>query len=155
MAGELNSSGSILREATRYRPDIDGIRAVAVISVIAYHIGLPPFSGGFVGVDIFFVISGFLIINQVIARISEGRFSFGDFWARRILRILPPYFLVLVVSGLIANFVLASEEEFRRFWDQVLYSALMIVNHLFLMEQGYFDADSVTKPLLHLWSLAV
>lgn len=150
-----NTSVPNAYDATRYRPDVDGLRAVAVLSVLANHIGIPLFSGGYVGVDIFFVISGFLIINQIATHVAAGTFSFGAFWARRTLRILPPYLLVIAASAVIASYVLAAQEEFDDFTRQVRYSALMLVNHLFLRQQGYFDADADFKPLLHLWSLAV
>ncbi|MHC3940234.1 acyltransferase family protein [Paenochrobactrum sp. BZR 201-1] len=138
-----------------YVPFIDGLRAIAVISVVGYHAGLPVITGGFVGVDVFLVISGFLIINQIVSGLDKGNFSFKTFWARRALRILPSYLLVILVSCIIASFVLVTPSEFEDFGNQVIYSALMIVNHYFLDQQGYFDSSSTLKPLLHLWSLAV
>src|SRR3954466_5952444 len=80
---------------TAYRPFIDGLRAVSILAVVLYHVGVPGVSGGYVGVDVFFVISGFLIISQIFGALERGSFSFGEFWARRVLRILPPYLLVL------------------------------------------------------------
>ena len=96
-----------------YKPFVDGLRAVSIIAVIAYHARLPGVTGGFVGVDIFFVISGYLIINQIVAGFQTGRFSFAGFWARRVLRILPPYLLVIAATLAIAPFVLVSPREFR------------------------------------------
>ena len=120
-----------------------------------YHVGIPGISGGYVGVDVFFVISGFLIISQIVAGLQRGTFSFGEFWARRALRILPPYLLVLAVTAALAPFVLVMPDEFRAFSREVRDAALMVVNHLYLSQQGYFDTSSDTKVLLHLWSLAV
>lgn len=137
-----------------YKPIVDSLRAVAVTSVVAYHAGL-PLPGGFVGVDVFFVISGFLIINHVVNDVRKGSFSFASFWSKRALRILPPYLLVIVAASIIAPFVLVLPNEVGKFGDQVMWSATMLVNHYFLGQQGYFDAAADTKPLLHLWSLAV
>jgi peptidoglycan/LPS O-acetylase OafA/YrhL len=137
-----------------YRPHIDGLRAIAVLSVVLYHAG-SIIPGGFVGVDVFFVISGFLIISQIVEDQRHGTFSFKTFWARRALRILPPYLLVIVASMVIASFVLLTNEEIREFGKQVRASGLMVANHHFLVDQGYFDGAADLKPLLHLWSLAV
>jgi peptidoglycan/LPS O-acetylase OafA/YrhL len=138
-----------------YRPDIDGLRAIAVLSVVLYHAGLSWLPGGYVGVDIFFVISGYLIIGQIAKGLADGSFAFADFWARRALRILPPYLLVILTSMVIAPFILVLPEEYQQFTQEVIWSALMIVNHLFLAQQGYFDTGADSKILLHLWSLAV
>jgi peptidoglycan/LPS O-acetylase OafA/YrhL len=138
-----------------YRPHIDGLRAVSILSVVAFHVGVPGFSGGYVGVDIFFVISGFLIISQIIEALDEDRFSFAGFWARRAMRILPPYLLVIVTVALVAPFILVMPDDLTDFGRQIAYSAGMIVNHLFLLQQGYFDGPAETKVLLNLWSLSV
>lgn len=134
---------------------IDGLRALSIISVVAYHVGLPGFSGGYVGVDIFFVISGFLIINKILQDLKAERFSLGRFLAGRALRILPAYFLVIAISCIVATYVLVLPREIEQFGQEVVYSSLMTANHLFLSEQGYFDRESTLKPLLHLWSLSV
>lgn len=139
----------------RYFPHIDGLRAFSIIAVILYHIDFDPFNSGYMGVDIFFVISGFLIINHIRNKLASKNFSFQDFWARRALRILPPYFLVILSCIIIAPYVLFTEIEQQSFAKEVLYSSLMIPNHLFLSLQGYFDTSSESKPLLHLWSLGV
>src|SRR4051812_35442303 len=140
---------------TAYRPFIDGLRAVSILAVVLYHVGVPGVSGGYVGVDVFFVISGFLIISQIFGALERGSFSFGEFWARRVLRILPPYLLVLVFCMAVAPFVLVMPDEFRQFGREVNRAAAMVINHLFLMQQSYFDTVADTKILLHLWSLAV
>lgn len=140
---------------TAYRPFIDGLRAVSILSVVAYHAGIPGVTGGYVGVDVFFVISGFLIISQIVEGLDRRTFSFGEFWSRRALRILPPYFLVMAAAIAAAPFVLAMPDEFQEFGKEVGHAAVMAVNHLFLIQQGYFDGASDTKMLLHFWSLAV
>jgi peptidoglycan/LPS O-acetylase OafA/YrhL len=147
-------STSTVTSIHTYRPHIDGLRAIAVISVVLYHAG-SWINGGFAGVDVFFVISGFLIIGQIVEAQRHGTFSFQSFWARRALRILPPYFLVIAVSACIAYFVLIGNDEIEEFSRQVKYSGLMAANHLFLRQGGYFDGAAELKPLLHLWSLAV
>jgi peptidoglycan/LPS O-acetylase OafA/YrhL len=138
-----------------YLPFLNGLRAIAVMSVVFYHIAPAAFPGGYVGVDVFFVISGFLIINQIVAGLSAGTFSFAHFWSRRALRILPPYLVVIAASLLIASRILVTADEFESFGNEVLYSSLMVVNFYFLHIQGYFDTAATSKPLLHLWSLAV
>ncbi|THV13722.1 acyltransferase family protein [Rhizobium rhizophilum] len=136
-------------------PIVDALRAVAVTAVVGYHAGLPFLPGGYVGVDIFFVISGFLIISHILDEQRRGVFRFSTFYARRALRILPPYFLVICTCMLVAPFVLVLPSEFEEFGKEVMWSAGMAANYLFLSQQGYFDADANTKVLLHLWSLAV
>lgn len=138
-----------------YKPFVDGLRAVSIVAVVAYHARLPGVTGGFVGVDIFFVISGYLIINQIVAGLRAGRFSFAGFWARRVLRILPPYLLVIAAALAIAPFVFVAPREYTELGHEALRSAFMIVNNHFYGQQGYFDTAAETKPLLHLWSLAV
>lgn len=144
-----------IRQIIDYRHDIDGLRAVAVLSVVLYHAGLPWIPGGYIGVDVFFVISGYLIINQIMSARRKGRFSYSEFWSRRALRILPPYLLVILTCALLAPFVLVMPGEYMAFAVEAGFSAIMLANHLFLSQQGYFDAGSDTKVLLHLWSLAV
>ncbi|KKC36569.1 hypothetical protein WH87_14035 [Devosia epidermidihirudinis] len=142
-------------ETLAYQPFVDGLRAISILAVVLYHVGLPGVPGGFVGVDVFFVISGYLIISQIVAGVERGSFSMAGFWARRALRILPPYLLVILVSLAIAPFVLVMPGEFKDFSEQVIWSAGMVVNHLFLGQGGYFEASADLKPLQHLWSLAV
>lgn len=152
--GSASSAGN---ESPRlvFHPIVDVLRALAVLSVVTYHAGMPGVSGGYVGVDVFFVISGFLIIGQIVAQHGSGRFSYVSFWSRRALRILPSYLLVILVSVPLAYWTMVMPREFGDFGREVKWSAMMVVNHLFLAEAGYFDTDAVTKPLLHLWSLAV
>ncbi len=152
---ETFSKSHELAALTTYRPFIDGLRAVSILLVVLYHSGLPGISGGFVGVDVFFVISGFLIINQIRAATEADTFSFADFWSRRAVRILPPYLLVVVACCIVAPFVLVMPDDVARFGEGVFHSALMDANHFYWRLESYFDAASDTKVLLHLWSLSV
>src|SRR5690554_5205588 len=93
----------VLSCASGYKPFIDGLRALSILAVVGYHIGYTAVPGGFVGVDVFFVISGFLIVTHLITSFANRTFSFGEFWAKRALRILPPYLLVVVVSFIVAT----------------------------------------------------
>ncbi|HEX3944879.1 MAG TPA: acyltransferase family protein [Rhizomicrobium sp.] len=140
--------------AGRYRPDIDGLRAIAVLSVVLYHYRVPPFSGGFVGVDIFFVISGFLITSLLRADLESGRYSILRFYERRIRRIFPALFALAIVTTAVALLVLFPS-DLRRYGDSLLGMALFASNFTFWGAAGYFDIDAVRKPLLHTWSLAV
>ncbi len=137
-----------------YRPDIDGLRAVAVISVILFHLGVGLFSGGFVGVDVFFVISGFLITSIIEKEITQQRFSFLTFWERRIRRIIPAL-SVMILSTLVAGWFLFLPNDYKRLAQQALSQTVFSSNILFYLQSGYFDTANDTKPLLHTWSLAV
>lgn len=137
-----------------YRPDIDGLRAVAVLSVVAYHFSPLTLPGGFVGVDIFFVISGFLISTIIFSSLERERFSLFQFYVRRIRRIFPALILVLASCLALGRFVLFSE-EYQELGKHVAASAGFVQNFSLLGESGYFDNKAVTKPLLHLWSLAI
>ncbi len=138
-----------------YRPFIDGLRAIAILTVVGSHVGIPGFAGGFVGVNIFFfVISGYLIIGQIISDIRNGRFSLVGFAARRALRILPAFLLVITTCLVLVTTVFV-QFDYKEFAQSVFRSALMFANHHFLSHQGYFDTVAITKPLLHTWSLSV
>ncbi|WP_339474640.1 acyltransferase family protein [Pseudomonas fluorescens] len=136
------------------RRDIDGLRALAVIPVVLFHFGFNTFSGGFVGVDVFFVISGFLITTILFREISAKRFSFVDFWARRARRIIPALTVVMLVT-LALGWLLLTAKDFSELGRTVRYQSLFISNILFMREDGYFQPASDLKPLLHTWSLAV
>jgi peptidoglycan/LPS O-acetylase OafA/YrhL len=138
----------------KYRPDIDGLRAIAVSSVVAFHAFPAIFTGGFLGVDIFFVISGYLITSLIIDAALEDRFSYLDFYARRIRRIFPALTTVIVAS-LVAGWYLLLPDEFARFGKHLAAGAGFATNFILWSEAGYFDTASELKPLLHLWSLAV
>ena len=141
-------------KALGYRPDIDGLRAVAVLSVILYHAGVGVLKGGFVGVDIFFVISGYLISTIIFHDLESGKFSLGRFYERRIRRIQPALIaMVLVTMLLCAAFFVPS--DFKLFAQSVGATVLFSSNIYFYLKSGYFDPLAETKPLLHTWSLAV
>ncbi len=137
-----------------YRADIDGIRAIAVLAVVFYHLDIKLFSGGFVGVDIFFVISGFLITAIIVREIAENEFSLLKFYDRRIRRIFPALFTVLL-GTLIAGALIFSAKEFKEFGNSLIATTLFVSNIFFWSQAGYFDVPSALKPLLHTWSLAV
>ena len=137
-----------------YRKEIDGLRTVAVLPVIFFHAGFSWFSGGFVGVDIFFVISGYLITSIIAKSLKDGTFSFKEFYVRRARRILPALFLVMLASIVIAWHVLLPE-EMKSFSKSLIYVTLYASNFLFHQESGYFDLAAESKPLLHTWSLSI
>ncbi len=137
-----------------YRADIDGIRAIAVSIVILFHFGVPGFDGGFIGVDVFFVLSGYLISAIIFAKTEKRQFSFGDFYFRRIRRLFPVYMVVIAVTFALAFFLMLPR-DFREFGQSLLASTVYISNVLFYLEAGYFDTASHLKPLLHTWSLSV
>jgi peptidoglycan/LPS O-acetylase OafA/YrhL len=136
------------------RRDIDGLRALAVIPVVLFHYGLNGFSGGFVGVDVFFVISGYLITSIICREIEAGRFSLYDFWARRARRILPALSVVMA-AALVVGWLLLPPNDYAHLGREIRYQAMFISNILFMRQDGYFDPASELKPLLHTWSLAV
>uniref|UniRef100_Q3AR49 Putative membrane-located cell surface saccharide saccharide acetylase protein n=1 Tax=Chlorobium chlorochromatii (strain CaD3) TaxID=340177 RepID=Q3AR49_CHLCH len=137
-----------------YRPDIDGLRAIAVLAVLLFHTNTPGFSGGFVGVDIFFVISGFLITSIILNDIEKEQFSLARFYERRIRRIFPALFPVIAFT-LVVGAYLFDAGAFKHLGQSISATTLFFSNILFLRESGYFDAPSLQKPLLHTWSLAV
>ena len=143
-----------MEQNQNYRPDIDGLRAIAVSSVLVFHTFPQFLPGGFVGVDIFFVISGFLISSIIFAGLDRGTFSILDFYGRRIRRILPALFLVLVVSFVLGWFLLFGD-EYRELGKQMAGGAGFVSNFVLWAESGYFDKAATTKILLHLWSLAI
>lgn len=138
----------------KYRPEIDGLRAVAVMPVMLFHAGFNAFAGGFVGVDVFFVISGYLITSIVVDDFKSGTFSLLNFYDRRVRRILPLLFLVILICIPFA-WLLLLPVEFRQFSRSIIAVSFFSSNFLFWMESGYFDSAAEMKPLLHTWSLAV
>lgn len=137
-----------------YRPDIDGIRALAVILVIVYHAFPSRLPGGFIGVDVFFVISGFLITHIILDEANAGRFTFTDFYVRRCRRILPALAVVLIGTWLIGCATLIGI-EFKSLGRHIVAGSTFSSNVLLWSETGYFDGPAAFKPLLHLWSLGV
>ncbi|MDC1445947.1 acyltransferase [Amylibacter sp.] len=138
----------------KYRPEIDGLRALAVLPVILFHAGFEWFSGGFVGVDVFFVISGYLITTIIISEMAEGKFSIVNFYERRARRILPALFFVMAACLPFAWLWLAPN-DLKDFGQSLVAVSTFSSNILFWLESGYFDTASELKPLLHTWSLAV
>ena len=137
-----------------YRREIDGLRAAAVIPVILFHAGFSFFSGGFIGVDVFFVISGFLITSIILEEMRNGTFSLAAFYERRARRLLPALFLV-VLCCLPFAWLWVMPEEFRAFSDSLIATSLSGANFLFWFKSGYFAPEAGEVPLLHIWSLAV
>ena len=140
--------------ALGYRPEVDGLRAIAVLPVILYHCGLDWFPGGYVGVDVFFVISGYLITSIILAEMQSGRFSLVTFYERRARRILPALFVMMLLC-VPAAWVLLDPEDFKYFAKSLVAVPIFSSNLLFWLESGYFDASADLKPLLHTWTLAV
>lgn len=138
----------------KYRPDIDGLRAIAVAAVVAFHAYPATIRGGFVGVDVFFVISGYLISSIIFQNLDQGTFSFTDFFARRIKRIFPALILVILSSYIYAYFYLFPV-DMAQLGKHIAGGATFISNFTLWQEAGYFDVSTETKPLLHLWSLAI
>lgn len=151
---DLMSTSKHISAHPKYRPDIDGLRAIAVLSVVAFHAFPTWMNGGFIGVDIFFVISGFLISTIIFESLDKEVFSFSGFYVRRINRIFPALLLVLVVSYAVGWFVLLSD-EYRQLGVHIAAGAGFVSNFVFWSEAGYFDSSAETKPLLHLWSLGI
>lgn len=140
--------------ALSYRPEIDGLRAVAVVPVILFHAGLSVFSGGYVGVDVFFVISGYLITGILISELERGDFSIARFYERRARRILPALFFVILCCIPFA-WMWMLPEELKDFSQSIVAVVFFASNILFWKEEGYFAPSAELKPLLHTWSLAV
>jgi peptidoglycan/LPS O-acetylase OafA/YrhL len=143
-----------LPPSDRYRPDIDGLRAIAVLAVVNYH-GFPNlFRGGFIGVDIFFVISGFLITGIIARELGEQRFSLVGFYNRRIRRIFPALVVVLC-AVLVLGWLWMLPHAYAQLSSDVFASAAFAANIALMLQSGYFDVEAAKKPLLHLWSLGI
>ena len=140
--------------AIAYRREIDGLRALAVVPVLLYHAEFAFFSGGYVGVDIFFVISGYLITSILLREIDGGDFSLARFYERRVRRILPTLYVVMLASLPFAALTLLPSQV-KPYLDSIRYTTVFISNFLFAREAGYFDTDSGLKPFIHTWSLGV
>lgn len=138
----------------KYRPDIDGLRAIAILAVVIFHAFPETMPGGFIGVDIFFVISGFLISTIIFSSLERDRFSLVEFYIRRIRRIFPALILMLLSCLAFGWFVLFAD-EYRQLGKHTVAGAGFIQNFILFRENGYFDSSADTKPLLHLWSLAI
>jgi peptidoglycan/LPS O-acetylase OafA/YrhL len=139
---------------TAYRADIDGLRAVAVVPVVLFHIGAPIFSGGFVGVDIFFVISGYLITSIILPDIDKRRFSIASFYERRARRIFPALFSVLFFCALV-GFAVMSPSDYNSLGQSMVAAAFFVSNIFFWRQTNYFSGSASESPLLHTWSLSI
>jgi peptidoglycan/LPS O-acetylase OafA/YrhL len=148
---------SSLSHSRLYRADIDGLRALAVLPVVFFHAGIPGFSGGFVGVDVFYTISGYLITSIIIRDLSLGRFSIASFYERRIRRIFPALFTVVLFTLLAAAILLTPAELLAL--GKSLIAMTFFSSNIYFKHQGgtggYFDNDASSLPLLHTWSLSV
>jgi peptidoglycan/LPS O-acetylase OafA/YrhL len=138
----------------KYRPDIDGLRAIAVLSVLIFHAFPEWLSGGFIGVDVFFIISGYLISTIIFENINQKRFSFLEFYSRRINRIFPALFVVLTFSYAFGWLNLLAD-DFAQLGKHIVGGAGFVSNLVLWNESGYFDKAAELKPLLHLWSLGI
>src|ERR1700730_8587550 len=140
--------------SSRYRPDIDGLRAIAVMLVVNFHAFPLAMPGGFIGVDIFFVISGFLITGIIARELSEQRFSLVGFYVRRIRRIFPALIVVLA-AVMVLGWLWMLPHAYAQLASDVFASAAFAANIALMLQSGYFDIESAKKPLLHLWSLGI
>ena len=140
---------------TSYRPDIDGLRAIAVLAVILYHFNPTWLPGGFIGVDIFFVISGYFIIGIIMREMTEGKFSLVDFWERRVRRIFPALFVVLTVTTIASYYFLLIPHDIVSYGQSLMSQSVSISNWWFMRQSPYFAAPDNSIPLLHTWSLSV
>ena len=139
----------------KYRPDIDGLRAVAVIAVLLFHLKISGFDGGYIGVDVFFVISGFLITSILLRGLQQEKFSLLEFWKRRIRRIFPVLFFVMLATAVASYFVLLFPTDYSTFSQSLVAQSLFLINIFFMRTGSYFAAPAETAPLLHTWSLAI
>ena len=148
------TTGKLRQMTTSYRAEIDGLRAIAVIGVIFFHADFESFSGGYIGVDVFFVISGFLITRIIMEDLKANSFTLSRFYERRARRILPPLLLVAALSIPFACLLL-SPRDLKDFSQSLVALSFFSSNILFWHESNYFDTFSELKPLIHTWSLAV
>lgn len=147
----MNPSNSA---AVPYRADIDGLRGIAVLLVVLYHAGLGPFPGGYVGVDVFLVISGYLITRIIRSDLNAGHYTLMGFYERRVRRLVPAL-VVMLTTVAVACLLLLSPQDLRYFGGSLFAAVGFAANLFFFLEAGYFDLASTMKPLLHTWSLAV
>lgn len=153
-AASFHSPAPATLHHPKYRPDIDGLRAIAVLAVVVFHAFPEWLKGGFIGVDVFFVISGFLITSILVGGLRFDTFSFWDFYARRANRIFPALIIVLGTSFVFGWHTLLAS-EFSQLGKHIAAGSGFLSNLVLLSEVGYFDTVAETKPLLHLWSLGV
>nr|WP_010133491.1 acyltransferase family protein [Microbulbifer agarilyticus] len=154
MLAKLDSTEVVHPAGRKFRAEVEGLRALAVLSVVLFHLDLTWIEGGYVGVDIFFVISGFLITRNIYDALVSKTFSFRDFYIRRIRRLFPALLATITVSAIVGTMLL-SPEHLARFSKEIIAAVFSLSNVLFWSEAGYFDLDESFKPLLHTWSLSV
>lgn len=148
-------SVAAVKPPREYRADIDGLRAIAVLAVLLYHVGFDRLSGGFVGVDVFFVISGFLITKLLTSEYGRsGKIDFKSFYIRRAKRLLPALFFTLIVTTIVAALIF-TPQRLAIYGGSMMHAVFSFSNVYFFFQSGYFDVDSSLKPLLHTWSLGV
>ena len=138
----------------KYRKEIDGLRAIAVISVVFFHADFNLFSGGFVGVDVFFVISGYLITALILNDLKNNSFSFKYFYERRVRRIFPALFSLIFIVSILA-FIFLSRSEIESYFRSAIATLFFSSNFFFWKEAPYFISESELQPLLHTWSLSI
>ena len=138
---------------TFYRADIDGLRAIAILGVVFFHFNIYPFKGGYLGVDVFLVISGYLIASFILPKLKNNDFNFFEFFLRRIKRLLPTYYITLALSFILAYLVF-EPDIFNKFAKSSISSMFFVSNFFFWKNSGYWD-ESNTNPLLHTWTLSL
>lgn len=153
-SGDSSNARVMSGHGIAYRREIDGLRAVAVATVVLFHAGFESFSGGYIGVDVFFVISGYLITSIIISDLASDRFSLGNFYERRVRRILPALFFVMIVSTVLA-WILMRPSDMRDYAVSLAAATISASNIYFARTTGYFDPSGDLRPLLHTWSLGV
>ncbi|MFJ4433779.1 acyltransferase family protein [Pseudomonas sp. NPDC089395] len=154
LAESINRAATKSHDSTKYRPDIDGLRAIAVLSVVGFHAFPAWVTGGFIGVDIFFVISGYLITTILLEGLARGRFSIPEFYSRRVNRIFPALITVMLVSY-VFGWLMLFTDEFQQLGKHIAGGSAFISNLVLWNESGYFDTTAEIKPFLHLWSLGI
>lgn len=140
--------------AKRFYPEIQGLRAISIIAVILFHLGVGVLPGGYAGVDVFFVISGFVITRMIAGELERGTFSVARFYKHRVVRLLPNLFLMIAASVVISYLAL-KPYDFLQYAKSLQFSAIYLTNMVFARQQGYFDLSGDVKPLLHTWSLSI
>jgi len=138
----------------KFNSTINGTRGLAVLSVLLFHLEISLFKGGFIGVDVFFVISGYLISSSIIPQIENKKFSFTEYFERRFKRILPSYFLVIVISFILISIIFI-DTHYKYSLKETFYSLLFFQNFYYWDQAGYFGLENLYKPLLNTWSLAI
>lgn len=152
--GQTTNIDTTAHQPQPYRPEVDGLRALAVIAVMLCHAGFSAFAGGFIGVDVFFVISGFVVANSILGDLRRDSFSYKVFYARRAKRLAPALYLVLAVTFVFSVLFRFPEDSFRL--SKNILAVATLTSNIYLSKQtGYFDATAADQPLLHTWSLSV